>query len=73
MMQAITAAIDNQELPTIEPGAMGYMLSKQGYLSDRDGRWHPHLMFFISQADPATWQADLPGLLSSLSTTPGSA
>jgi hypothetical protein len=22
-------------------------MSKQGYLSDRDGRWHPHLMFFV--------------------------
>jgi len=35
------------------------MLSKQGYLSDHDGHWRPHLMFFISQADPATWGAGL--------------
>src|SRR5277367_7015276 len=28
------------------PGAMGYMLSKQGHLSDVEGHWHPHLMFF---------------------------
>ena len=38
-----------------------YMLSKQGYLSDRVGHWHPHLMFFISQTDPAAWGAGLPG------------
>jgi len=29
-----------------ESGAMCFMMSKQGYLSDRDGHWHPHLMFF---------------------------
>jgi len=61
MIEAVAAAIDKQELPAMEPGAMCYMLSKQGYLSDRDGHWHPHLMFFVSQADPATWGADLPG------------
>jgi hypothetical protein len=61
MVEAITAAIDKKELPAMEPGAMCYMLSKQGYLSDRDGHWHPHLMFFVSQTDPAAWGADLPG------------
>ena len=61
MIEAISAAIDKKELPAMEPGAMCYMLSRQGYLSDRDGHWHPHLMFFVSQADPATWGADLPG------------
>ena len=61
MVEAITAAIDKKELPAMEPGAMCYMLSKQGYLSDQDGHWHPHLMFFFSQADPATWGAGLPG------------
>jgi hypothetical protein len=61
MKEAIVAAIDKKELPAMEPGAMCYMLSKQGYLSDTDGHWHPHLMFFYSQTDPATWGADLPG------------
>jgi len=61
MMEAIVAAIDKKELPPIETGAMCYMLSKQGYLNDRDGHWHPHLMFFVSQADPAAWGANLPG------------
>lgn len=61
MMEAIVAAIDKKELPAMEPGAMCYMLSKQGYLSERDGHWHPHLMFFASQTDPAVWGADLPG------------
>jgi len=61
MVEAITAAIDNKELPAMEPGAMCYMLSKQGYLDDSAGHWHPHLMFFFSQTEPATWGAGLPG------------
>jgi hypothetical protein len=61
MVEAITAAIEKKELPPMEPGAMCYMLSKQGHLSDRDGHWHPHLMFFVSQADPVLWGAGLQG------------
>ena len=61
MVEAVKAAIDKKELPAMEPGAMCYMLSKQGYLDDQAGPWHPHLMFFFSQTDPAVWGADLPG------------
>jgi hypothetical protein len=61
MFEDIKAAFDKKELPTLESGAMGYMMSKQGYLSDRDGRWRPHLMFFAPLTDPAAWGADLPG------------
>ncbi|HKS81510.1 MAG TPA: hypothetical protein VJR23_08375 [Candidatus Acidoferrales bacterium] len=60
MAQAIVAAIEKKELPAMEPGAMSYMLSKQGYLGDQAGHWHPHLMFFFSDTDPAVWGADLP-------------
>lgn len=61
MFADIKAALDKKELPTPEPGAMCYMMSKQGYLSDRAGHWHPHLMFFAPVTDPAAWGADLPG------------
>src|ERR1700730_6171414 len=61
MVEAMTAAIESKELPAMEPGAMCYMLSKQGTLTPRDGHWHPHLMFFVSQAEPETWGANLPG------------
>ena len=61
MIEAIKAAIDKNELPPMEPAAMCYMLSKQGYLSDSDGHWHPHLMFFVSQIDPVAWGAGQPG------------
>lgn len=61
MVEAIKAAVETKELPPMEPGAMCYMLSKQGYLNDQVGHWHPHLMFFVSQADPATWGVGLAG------------
>jgi hypothetical protein len=61
MFEDIQAAFDKKELPTLESGAMCYMMSKQGYLSDRDGRWRPHLMFFAPLTDPAAWGAGLPG------------
>jgi len=61
MFADIGTALDRKELPTLEPGAMCYMLSKQGYLSDRDGHWRPHLMFFVPLTEPATWGAGLPG------------
>ena len=56
----LSAAFDKKELPSLEPGAMCYMLSKQGYLNDSAGHWHPHLMFFIPQADAQSWGANLP-------------
>ena len=61
MSEAVKAAFDRKELPTLESGAMCYMMSKQGYLSDRNGHWHPHLMFFLPLTDPATWGVGLPG------------
>jgi len=61
MIEAIKAAVDNKELPPMDSGAMCYMLSKQGYLGDPVGHWHPHLMFFLSQTAPAAWGAGLPG------------
>src|ERR1700719_1385889 len=33
---------------TPEPGAMAYMMSKQGNLGDLVGHWHPHVMFFLA-------------------------
>jgi len=61
MSEAINAAFDRKELPLPESGAMCYMMSKQQYLSDRDGHWHPHLMFFLPLTDTAVWGVGLPG------------
>ena len=58
--QAIATALDKKELPTLEPGAMAYMMSKQQYLNDRDKSWHPHAMFFSAGDMTTTWAADDP-------------
>ena len=61
MAEAIKAAFDKKELPAMGPGAMCYMLSKQGVLNDQGGNWHPHLMFFVPDTDPEAWGAGLAG------------
>ena len=61
MFEGIKVAFDKKELPALESGAMCYMMSKQSYLSDRGGHWHPHLMFFVPLTESASWGAGLPG------------
>lgn len=61
IFDAIEAALDKKELPPIETGAMSYMLSKEGYLGDTAGHFHPHLMFFVPQSDADAWGANLRG------------
>jgi len=59
--EAIGSALDTRELPAQEIGAMCYMMSKDGHLSDRDGHWHPHLMFFVPLTEAKAWGAGQPG------------
>jgi hypothetical protein len=40
------AALDTKKLPVVEPGAMSFMMSKDGYLADDNPHFHPHVMFF---------------------------
>lgn len=61
LTETIAAAIDKKELPAMEPGAMCYMMGKQGYAGDGTPHWPPHLMFFYSDTDPAIWGANRPG------------
>jgi hypothetical protein len=61
MTARVTAALAANTWLAPEPGAMCYMMSKQGYLSDDAGHWHPHLMFFLAHTDGAAWGADLDG------------
>jgi len=58
--QAIATALDKNELPALEPGAMAYMMSKQQYLNDRGKSWHPHVMFYSPGDMTKTWGADDP-------------
>lgn len=57
----IKTTFEKKELLPIELGAIGYMMSENGYLSDHDGRWHPHLMFFLPETSASDWGAGLPG------------
>jgi hypothetical protein len=60
MIEAIKAS-DAKGMPSLEPGAMSYMMSPQGYLNDEAGHWVPHLMFYVPLTDPKSWGADMPG------------
>ena len=69
MNEGMKAAIEKGELPALEPGAMAYMLSKQGFLNSTCGNCAPHLMFYVPVKDAKTWGAgalgtDVPVLLS---------
>jgi hypothetical protein len=61
IVAATASALDNKELPALEPGAMCYMMSKQQYLNDRDKSWRSHLMFFVAGDKAKSWGANLPG------------
>jgi hypothetical protein len=68
MNEGMKAAIEKGELPPLEPSAMAYMLSKQGFLNSKCGNCAPHLMFYVPVKDADTWGAgalssDLPVLL----------
>jgi hypothetical protein len=54
-------AVATKVIGTPEQGAMCYMLSKQGYLNDQAGHWHPHVMFFLPTTEAAKWGANLDG------------
>jgi len=54
-------AFDAKGLPPLEPGAMSFMMSSQGYLNDKAGHWVLHLMFYIPLTDSRSWGADLSG------------
>jgi hypothetical protein len=60
MIDSIKAGFDNKELAVPEPGAMCYMMSRAGYLSDAVGHFVPHLMFYFPLTDKTSWGADLP-------------
>jgi hypothetical protein len=61
IVAAIQSALEEKKLPPMASGAMCYMMSKQGYLNNADGHWHPHLMFFAASTKPEAWGANLDG------------
>ncbi|MBV8373085.1 MAG: hypothetical protein JOY69_07465 [Candidatus Eremiobacteraeota bacterium] len=61
MMANTRKAFADGAFSSPEPGALSYMLSKQGYLDDVAGPWLPHMMFFVSSAQAKLWGAGLDG------------
>ena len=59
MEESIKGKVAKGELPVPETGAMSYMMSKNGYLNDEVGHWHPHLMFHVPKTDNASWGANV--------------
>jgi hypothetical protein len=60
ILDAVKAAADSGELPVPEPGSMSYMLAKGTYLSNQDGHWLPHLMFFLGDTELKSWVRGFP-------------
>jgi hypothetical protein len=64
ILDEVRAAVARNEFPSPQPGAMSFMMSKDGYLADAEdsgGHWHPHLMFHVPKVAGASWGANLPG------------
>ena len=62
MMERSKAAIADGTFKAPEPGAITYMMSKSGYLSDAvAGPWLPHLMFFVPRGQAGNWGAGKDG------------
>jgi hypothetical protein len=59
MLERTKSAIAAHTYRMPAPGAMCFMMSKQGYLNDASGHWHPHVMVILAHTDDATWGAGL--------------
>jgi hypothetical protein len=55
------AAFADHSFKGPEPGAFGFMLSKNGYLNHAKGPWMPHVMFFVPKDQVASWGPDVDG------------
>jgi hypothetical protein len=61
ILSTIKAGYESKQLPSIEIGAMDYMMSKSSYLTDQDGHNLAHLMFFTSGVDGKDWGSGAAG------------
>jgi len=61
MLSAIKAAFENRQVPTLESGAMDYMMSKSAYLTDKGDHNAPHLMFLTAGMDARDWGSGAAG------------
>ena len=61
IIERLKQMVARKEVPAVEAGAMCYMMSRNMYLGDTPGHWHPHLMFYGPQSDDGDMGNDLPG------------
>lgn len=61
LIEKTRAAIASHRFKPPEAGALSFMLSKQGYLSDTAGPWLPHVMFFLPPGKATDWGAGKDG------------
>ncbi|HKE96619.1 MAG TPA: hypothetical protein VKB34_20080 [Povalibacter sp.] len=60
MIENAKAAFASHRFTAPEAGSLTFMLSKQGYVSDRAvGPWLPHIMFFVPHGQSQVWGAGL--------------
>jgi hypothetical protein len=61
IVSAVEAAFAKKQLPSLESGAMDYMMSKSSYLTDQGGHNLPHLMFYTAGVDAKDWGSGAAG------------
>jgi hypothetical protein len=61
IVSAVKAAFEKNQLPSLESGAMDYMMSKSAYLTDQGAHNGPHVMFYTALKDGKDWGAGLSG------------
>ncbi len=61
MLSAIKAAYAKGELPTLQSGAMCYMMSKASYLTDQGAHNVAHVMFYTAGMEANDWGSGAAG------------
>src|SRR5215471_7856163 len=61
IISALKTEYEKKQLPSLESGAMCYMMSKSAYLTDQDGHNLPHLMWYTALADGKDWGSGAAG------------
>ena len=61
MVSAVKAAFEKKQLPSLESGAMDYMMSKSSYLTDQGGHNVPHVMFYTRDENAEDWGSGAAG------------
>lgn len=59
IQSALEAALAAKQLPSLAPGAMSYMMSRQQIIGSPLNRWRPHLMFYTAR--DVDWGAGVTG------------